>query len=121
MLNLRGQGFTLSPQEQRVLACRHLGLGNKQAAAYLHLSPHTLKTYLGRCVLKCAAESITQAVFHVRESPNIYYVMRIFRFTIADYVARNGSPMYGTCNWDKEEYAPTDAKTNPAGQTSKKP
>jgi DNA-binding CsgD family transcriptional regulator len=57
----------ISPAELRVLHALADGLSNNEIAERLHVSPHTVKTHVGRLFEKLEAKRRTDAVARARE------------------------------------------------------
>jgi DNA-binding CsgD family transcriptional regulator len=57
----------ISPREREVLELLAAGLSNKEIAARLHLSPHTVKTHVARLFEKLGAHRRTEALLKARE------------------------------------------------------
>jgi DNA-binding CsgD family transcriptional regulator len=52
----------LTPREHEVLAKMSLGLGNREIAQVLHISPHTAKFHVAQIIAKLDASSRAHAV-----------------------------------------------------------
>lgn len=59
---LAGELEPLTPREQEVLAQMSLGLGNREIAQALHISPHTAKFHVAQIIAKLDASSRAHAV-----------------------------------------------------------
>lgn len=57
----------ISPRELRVLEELAAGHSNKEIAARLHVSPHTVKTHVARLLEKLEAKRRTDAIARARE------------------------------------------------------
>lgn len=57
----------ISPRELMVLKELAAGHSNKEIAARLHVSPHTVKTHVGRLLEKLEARRRTDAIHRARE------------------------------------------------------
>jgi DNA-binding CsgD family transcriptional regulator len=57
----------ISPRELRVLEELAAGRSNKEIAARLHVSPHTVKTHVARLLEKLGAKRRTDAIARARE------------------------------------------------------
>jgi DNA-binding NarL/FixJ family response regulator len=57
----------ISPRELRVLEELAAGRSNKEIAERLHVSPHTVKTHVGRLLEKLEAKRRTDAIARARE------------------------------------------------------
>lgn len=62
-----GEGITLSPQEQSVLAYSAKGYSYEEIARLMGLSRHTIETYVKRIYGKLHVHSKTEAVFEARQ------------------------------------------------------
>ena len=63
MLNTRGTSL-LTPREEQVVALVAEGLGNRQIASELNLSPHTIKKYLFRIFEKLGVSTRVELVLY---------------------------------------------------------
>lgn len=61
------QTLGISPRELTVLHELAAGRSNKEIAAQLHLSPHTVKTHVARLFEKLGARRRTEAILKARE------------------------------------------------------
>ena len=52
----------LSPREQMALTLRSKGMNVSQIATYLHVTPHTVESFLGRARKKLGADTIAEAM-----------------------------------------------------------
>lgn len=57
----------ISPREREVLELLAAGLANKEIADRLNVSPHTVKTHVGRLYEKLGARRRTEAILKARE------------------------------------------------------
>ncbi|MGQ3053097.1 MAG: response regulator transcription factor [Roseateles sp.] len=57
----------ISPREREVLELLAAGLANKEIAARLHVSPHTVKTHVAKLYEKLGARRRTEAILKARE------------------------------------------------------
>lgn len=62
-------GFSLSPREKEVLRLLMQGLSNKQIAARLNITEHTVEFHLSNAYEKLGASSRVEALLKLRESP----------------------------------------------------
>ena len=63
--------LNLSPKEKLVLQHFDTGLGGKEIAAQLRISPHTVRSYMRSIVLKTGASSMRQAAFKRRRPDQV--------------------------------------------------
>ena len=63
----RGPDLVLTPRELEILACVAEGKTNKEIAARLGISEHTVRSYVSAILAKLGARSRTQALVRAGE------------------------------------------------------